>query len=65
MEDMNKICEIEKDFDILEVIQDPRFGTISLMKCIKDSSIIIMRKERQSGTQEEFHQDILNIKERK
>ena len=65
MEDIGRVCEIENDFDILEVIKDPRFGTISLMKCIKDENIIIMRKDRQSSTQEEFHQDIRNIKERK
>jgi hypothetical protein len=49
MEDMDWVCEIEKDFDLLEIIQDHRFGTISLMKCIKEEDIIIMRKEKQSN----------------
>jgi hypothetical protein len=35
------------------------------MKCIKEEDIIIMRKEKQSNTQEDFEQDIINIKERK
>ncbi len=45
-DDLERICEIEKDFDVLEVINDSRFGQVTLMKCIKEDNIIIMRKER-------------------
>lgn len=65
MEDLNRICEIENDFEVIEEMQDPRFGTVSLMRCLGEDSIVIMRKERQSRTREEFEQDIRNIKERK
>lgn len=63
-DDFNRISSIEKDFEVIENLQDHRFGNIALMRCIEDPAIIIMRKEKFSTDPYECEKDIYQAKER-
>ena len=57
-EDFEKSSPIEEDFEIIEYVNDHRFGDIALLQNKEEKDIILMLKEKFSDNVEDASKDI-------